>query len=107
MLIVGVLGFVAAELLYGSRGPDTGVVQFILYGLVGFVPGDAVVVAGAKYAEEPRPRFRRRPRIDDAGIRVATDTSYVDADERSPVSGEAVHATSKQSGMDRSNRSFA
>jgi len=38
MLMVGVLAFIAAELLYGSRGPDSGVVQFILYGLVGFVP---------------------------------------------------------------------
>lgn len=38
MLIVGALAFVAAELLYGSRGPDSGVVQFILYGLVGFIP---------------------------------------------------------------------
>src|SRR3954451_7012 len=37
-LIVGALGFFAAELLYGSRGPDSGAVQFILYGLVGFVP---------------------------------------------------------------------
>ncbi len=39
MLIVGVIGFAAAELLYGSRGPDSGVTQFILYGLVGFIPG--------------------------------------------------------------------
>jgi hypothetical protein len=39
MLIVGAVGFAAAELLYGSRGPDSGVVQFILYGLVGFIPG--------------------------------------------------------------------
>ncbi len=38
MLIVGALAFIAAELLYGSRGPDSGVIQFILYGLVGFVP---------------------------------------------------------------------
>jgi hypothetical protein len=38
MLIVGALAFIAAELLYGSRGPDSGVVQFILYGLVGFIP---------------------------------------------------------------------
>ena len=38
MLIVGALAFAAAELLYGSRGPDSGAVQFILYGLVGFVP---------------------------------------------------------------------
>src|ERR1700719_905462 len=39
MLIVGVIGFIAAELLYGSRGADSGVTQFILYGLVGFIPG--------------------------------------------------------------------
>jgi hypothetical protein len=39
MLIVGVIGFAAAELIYGSRGPDSGVTQFILYGLVGFIPG--------------------------------------------------------------------
>ena len=38
MLLVGVLAFFAAEFLYGSRGPDSGAVQFILYGLVGFVP---------------------------------------------------------------------
>jgi hypothetical protein len=38
MLIVGVVAFFAAELIYGSRGPDSGVTQFILYGLVGFIP---------------------------------------------------------------------
>jgi uncharacterized membrane protein YeaQ/YmgE (transglycosylase-associated protein family) len=38
MLIVGAIAFVVAELLYGSRGPDSGVNQFILYGLVGFIP---------------------------------------------------------------------
>jgi Family of unknown function (DUF5413) len=39
MLIVGAIAFTAAEFLYGSRGPDSGVAQFILYGLVGLVPG--------------------------------------------------------------------
>jgi hypothetical protein len=39
VLIVGAIGFIAAELLYGSRGPDSGVLQFVLFGLVGFVPG--------------------------------------------------------------------
>jgi len=39
MLIVGLIGFVAAEFLYGSRGSDSGATQFILYGLVGFIPG--------------------------------------------------------------------
>jgi Family of unknown function (DUF5413) len=37
-LIVGAIGFAASEFLYGSRGPDSGVLQFILYGLVGFIP---------------------------------------------------------------------
>src|SRR3954471_13454394 len=36
MLIVGVIAFAASELLYGSRGPDSGAFQFVLYGLVGF-----------------------------------------------------------------------
>jgi hypothetical protein len=38
MLIVGAIGFVATELLYGSRGPDSGALQFVLYGLVGLIP---------------------------------------------------------------------
>jgi uncharacterized membrane protein YeaQ/YmgE (transglycosylase-associated protein family) len=38
MLIVGVIAFAAAELLYGNRGSDSGALQFILYGLVGLVP---------------------------------------------------------------------
>ena len=38
MLIVGAIAFVATELLYGSRGPDSGAIQFMLYGLVGFIP---------------------------------------------------------------------
>jgi hypothetical protein len=36
--IVGLIAFAAAELLYGSRGPDSGATQFVLYGLVGFIP---------------------------------------------------------------------
>jgi hypothetical protein len=39
VLIVGLIGFAATELLYGSRGPDSGILQFVLYGLVGFVAG--------------------------------------------------------------------
>ncbi|MEA2895501.1 MAG: hypothetical protein QOJ84_1116 [Bradyrhizobium sp.] len=38
MLIVGAIAFMAAELLYGGRGADSGVTQFVLYGLVGLVP---------------------------------------------------------------------
>jgi uncharacterized protein DUF5413 len=52
VLIVAALGFLAAELLYGSRGPDSGIVQFILYGLVGFVPATLASWLSHKYAEE-------------------------------------------------------
>jgi uncharacterized membrane protein YeaQ/YmgE (transglycosylase-associated protein family) len=38
MLIVGVIAFAAAEVLYGGRGSESGALQFILYGLVGLVP---------------------------------------------------------------------
>jgi hypothetical protein len=38
LLIVGVISFMATEVLYGSRGSDSGATQFVLYGLVGFVP---------------------------------------------------------------------
>ncbi|MGL1311239.1 DUF5413 family protein [Vibrio parahaemolyticus] len=49
------LGFVLAELLYGSRGPDTGALQFILYGLVGLVPASISSVLAHRYADEPQP----------------------------------------------------
>jgi hypothetical protein len=38
MLLVGVVAFIAAAFLYGSRGSDSGAIQLILYGLVGFIP---------------------------------------------------------------------
>jgi drug/metabolite transporter (DMT)-like permease len=38
MLLVGLFAFILASLTYSSRGSDSGAVQFILYGLVGFVP---------------------------------------------------------------------
>ena len=39
MLIVGLIAFFAAAFVYGSRGSDSGALQFFLYGLVGLVPG--------------------------------------------------------------------
>jgi hypothetical protein len=39
MLTIGAIAFFAAALLYGGKGAESGVVQFILYGLVGLVPG--------------------------------------------------------------------
>jgi uncharacterized protein DUF5413 len=53
MLIVGAVGFVAAELLYGSRGPDSGVIQFILYGMVGLIPGTVSSWLTHKAMDEP------------------------------------------------------
>jgi hypothetical protein len=38
VLIVGLIAFFAAALLYGSRGSDSGAAQFALYGMVGIVP---------------------------------------------------------------------
>jgi hypothetical protein len=37
-LFLGIVAFFAAALLYGGRGADSGVTQFILYGLVGLIP---------------------------------------------------------------------
>lgn len=55
MLIVGAVGFTAAELLYGSRGPDSGALQFVLYGLVGFVPATLSSWLAHRHVEEPQP----------------------------------------------------
>ncbi|WP_338316653.1 DUF5413 family protein, partial [Bradyrhizobium ottawaense] len=40
---------------YSSRGPDSGAVQFILYGLVGFVPAVISSWLVHKYIKEPHP----------------------------------------------------
>ena len=59
LLIVGVIAFAAAELLYGSRGPDSGMLQFVLYGLVGFVPGS--VSSGVAHYLIDRPAEAETP----------------------------------------------
>ena len=55
MLIVAAIGFAASSLLYGSRGPDTGAAQFLLYGLVGMAPAMLSSVLAHKYADAPQP----------------------------------------------------
>jgi Family of unknown function (DUF5413) len=55
MLIVGVLAFFAAELLYGSRGPDSDALQFILFGLVGFVPATISSWLAHEVIDSPAP----------------------------------------------------
>ena len=54
MLIVAVIGFAVASLLYGSRGPDTGMVQFLLYGLVGMAPAMLSSWLAHRYADDPK-----------------------------------------------------
>ena len=38
MLLVAALAFLATAFLYSGRGADSGITQFILYGLVGLIP---------------------------------------------------------------------
>jgi Family of unknown function (DUF5413) len=51
VLLVGCIAFVAAELMYGSRGPDSGVLQFVMYGLIGFIPVTISSWLAHKYAD--------------------------------------------------------
>ena len=55
MLLVGLCAFVLASLTYSSRGSDAGAVQFILYGLVGFVPAVLSSWLVHRYVEEQPP----------------------------------------------------
>lgn len=52
IVLIGLVGFAAATLLYGSRGSDSGGVQIVLYGLVGLVPGVLSSWLSHKYADE-------------------------------------------------------
>jgi hypothetical protein len=54
MVVVGAAGYVAGELLHGLRGPDSGVAQFILHGLSGFMPAMISSWLAHKYSEEPQ-----------------------------------------------------
>jgi hypothetical protein len=55
ILMVGVIAFGAAELMYGSRGQDSGAFQFIMFGLVGFIPGTVSAWLVHRFVEEPAP----------------------------------------------------
>lgn len=61
ILLVGLIAFCAAELLYGSRGQDSGLFQFIMYGLVGFIPGTLSAYLVHKFVEEPEPPAQASP----------------------------------------------
>jgi hypothetical protein len=50
------MAFAASILIYGGQRTDTGVLQFILYGLPGFVPATVASFLAHKYAEpQPQP----------------------------------------------------
>ncbi len=51
VLLVGCIAFTAAELTYGSRGPDSGLLQFVMYGLVGFIPATLSSFLAHRYAD--------------------------------------------------------
>lgn len=53
MLIIGLIGFTAA-VLYSARGPGTGVLTYLLYGVVGLVPAMLSSWLSHKYADEPQ-----------------------------------------------------
>ncbi|MBR0831394.1 DUF5413 family protein [Bradyrhizobium manausense] len=55
ILLVGITAFFLAVFTYGSRGSESGAVQFILYGLVGFVPAVISSWVVHKYIDEPQP----------------------------------------------------
>lgn len=61
ILLVGLIAFCAAELLYGSRGQDSGLLQFIMYGLVGFIPGTLSAYLVHRFVEEPEPPAQASP----------------------------------------------
>jgi len=62
ILLVGVIAFGAAELLYGSRGQDSGAFQFIMFGLVGFIPGTVNAWLVHRFVDKPA---RAAPAHDD------------------------------------------
>jgi membrane protein implicated in regulation of membrane protease activity len=55
MLLVGLIAFVVAAFTYGSRGADVGAVQWVLYGMVGFIPSVISSWLVHRYIDDPQP----------------------------------------------------
>ncbi len=55
MLLVGIIAFFLAALNYSSHGGDYGVLQFVLYGLVGFIPATISSWLVHKFVDEQVP----------------------------------------------------
>ena len=69
ILLVGIIGFGVAELLYGSRGQDSGLFQFVMYGLVGFIPATVSAFLVHRFIEETPPAAAQ-PSHDSGGQNV-------------------------------------
>ncbi|MGE5159026.1 MAG: DUF5413 family protein [Gemmatimonas sp.] len=54
VVIVGLIAFAATELMYGSRGPESGLLQFVMYGLVGFIPATISSALAHKFADDQK-----------------------------------------------------
>jgi len=56
VVLVGSIAFLATAFMYGNRGADAGVLQFVLYGLVGLVPATLSSWLAHKYCDPVGPR---------------------------------------------------
>ncbi|CAL79592.1 conserved hypothetical protein; putative membrane protein and putative signal peptide [Bradyrhizobium sp. ORS 278] len=61
MLIVGGIAFLLAGFNYASHGSEYGVLQWILYGLVGFIPATVSSWLVHRFVEEPLPAAVAEP----------------------------------------------
>ena len=66
MLLVGAIAFVASGFFYGGRGPDSGLFQFVMFGLVGFIPGAISSWLVHKYVGELPPVAPAQPAAEKA-----------------------------------------
>ena len=57
LVLVGLVGFGAA-LLYSSRGPGSGLLPYLSYGLVGLLPAMLSSWLAHRYADEPQPAVK-------------------------------------------------
>jgi FtsH-binding integral membrane protein len=57
MLLVGAIAFITTALIYSSRGADSGALQFVMFGLVGFIPATISSFLVHRFVEE-QPRAK-------------------------------------------------
>jgi glucan phosphoethanolaminetransferase (alkaline phosphatase superfamily) len=64
MLLVGMIAFFLAAFNYSSHGADYGVLQFVLYGLVGFIPATISSWLVHRFVDEPLPAAPAQSAVD-------------------------------------------